>query len=69
MVDERDERMVTDAGSNAAAEHIEVTQLAGRWRMPSSDGVGLFNLGRVPTERYRHRGNKIPNPWPLANHA
>jgi RNA-directed DNA polymerase len=40
-----------------------------QWRMPSADGVELFNLGRVPTERYRYRGNKIPNPWILANHA
>ncbi|MFF8919580.1 group II intron maturase-specific domain-containing protein [Streptomyces sp. NPDC015032] len=46
-----------------------LTDHTGRWRMPSSDGVELFNLGRVPTERYRYRGNKIPNPWPLANHA
>lgn len=41
----------------------------GRWRMPSADGVELFNLGRVPTARYRYRGNKIPNPWTLANPA
>jgi RNA-directed DNA polymerase len=46
-----------------------LTDHTGRWRMPSADGVELFNLGRVPTERYRYRGNKIPNPWPLANHA
>ena len=39
----------------------------GRWRMPSADGVALFNLGRVPTARYRYRGNKIPNPWTVAN--
>ena len=41
----------------------------GRWRMPSVDGVELFNLGRVPTARYRYRGNKIPNPWTVANPA
>ena len=41
----------------------------GRWRMPSADGVALFNLGRVPTARYRYRGNKIPNPWTVANPA
>lgn len=35
----------------------------GRWRMPSADGIELFNLGRVPTARCRYRGNKIPNPW------
>ncbi|MFD4263427.1 hypothetical protein ACFWR9_38930, partial [Streptomyces sp. NPDC058534] len=46
-----------------------LTDHTGRWQMPSSDGVELFNLGRVPTERYRYRGNKIPNPWTLANHA
>jgi RNA-directed DNA polymerase len=41
----------------------------GRWRMPSADGIELFNLGRVPTARYRYRGTKIPNPWTMANHA
>jgi RNA-directed DNA polymerase len=41
----------------------------GRWRMPSADGVELFNLGRVPTARYRYRGNTIPDPWITANHA
>jgi RNA-directed DNA polymerase len=41
----------------------------GRWLMPSADGVELFNIGRVPTARYRYRGNKIPNPWAVANHA
>ncbi|MET8220798.1 group II intron maturase-specific domain-containing protein [Streptomyces hirsutus] len=46
-----------------------LTDHTGRWRMPSSDGIELFNLGRVPTERYRYRGNKIPNPWTLADHA
>lgn len=34
----------------------------GRWRMLSA-------LGRVPTARYRHRGNKIAKPWAMANHA
>jgi RNA-directed DNA polymerase len=46
-----------------------LTDHTGRWQMPSSDGIELFNLGRVPTERYRYRGSKIPNPWILANHA
>jgi len=42
----------------------------GRWLMPSADGVELFNLGRVPTARYRYRGvNKIPNPWAMSDHA
>jgi RNA-directed DNA polymerase len=41
----------------------------GRWRMPSADGIELFNLGRVPTTRYRYRGTKIPIPWAVANHA
>jgi len=53
-----------DRSSKASA-----TDHTGRWRMPSSGGVELFNLGRVPTERYRYRGNKIPNPWTLANHG
>jgi RNA-directed DNA polymerase len=41
----------------------------GRWRMPSAGGIELFNLGRVPTVRYRYRGTKIPIPWAVANHA
>ncbi len=41
----------------------------GRWQMPSAGGVELFNLGRVPTARYRYRGNKIPNPWTATHHA
>jgi hypothetical protein len=28
--------------------------------MPSADGVELFNLGRVPTARYRYRGKQDP---------
>lgn len=46
-----------------------LTDHTGRWQMPFADGIELFNLGRVPTQRYRHRGSKIPNPWTMANHA
>ena len=41
----------------------------GRWCRPSADGIELFNLAKVPITRYRYRGNTIPNPWTLANHA
>lgn len=30
------------------------------------DGITLFDLGKVPITRYRHRGNSIPSPWPDA---
>ena len=29
----------------------------------------MFNLAAVPVTRYRYRGNTIPNPWTLHNHA
>lgn len=45
------------------------TDQNGRWRRPSADGVELFDLGTVAVTRYRYRGDKIPNPWPLTNHA
>jgi RNA-directed DNA polymerase len=41
----------------------------GRWRPPSADGIELFNIAAVPVTRYRYRGNTIPNPWTLPNHA
>ena len=41
----------------------------GRWVRPSADGIELFNLASVRISRYRYRGNTIPNPWTLANHA
>jgi RNA-directed DNA polymerase len=41
----------------------------GVWVRPSADGIELFNIAAVPITRYRYRGNTIPNPWTLANHA
>jgi RNA-directed DNA polymerase len=46
-----------------------LTDHTGRWRRPSADGIELFNIAKVPITRYRYRGNKIPNPWIVANHA
>ena len=33
------------------------------------NGTQLFNLATVPVTRYRYRGNTIPTPWTLPNHA
>ncbi|MFF4027806.1 group II intron reverse transcriptase/maturase [Nocardia elegans] len=41
----------------------------GQWRKPSADGIELFNLAAVLVTRYRYRGNTIPSPWAMANHA
>jgi len=41
----------------------------GRWRPLTADGIALFDLSSVPVTRYRYRGNRIPNPWTLSNHA
>ncbi len=41
----------------------------GRWKPITADGIELFNLEAVPITRYRYRGNTIPNPWTLHNHA
>lgn len=41
----------------------------GRWRRPAADGIELFNIATVPVRRYRYRGNTIPSPWALPNHA
>jgi RNA-directed DNA polymerase len=41
----------------------------GRWQRPSADGIELFNIATVSVTRYRYRGNTIPNPWILPNHA
>jgi RNA-directed DNA polymerase len=46
-----------------------LTDHTGRWHRPSADGIELFNIAKVPITRCRYRGNKIPNPWPMANHA
>jgi RNA-directed DNA polymerase len=45
------------------------TAPTGQWTRPSADGIELFNLASVRITRYRYRGNTIPNPWTLANHA
>ncbi|WP_433417573.1 group II intron reverse transcriptase/maturase [Microtetraspora malaysiensis] len=45
------------------------TDPTGRWRRPSADGIELFDLRAVPITRYRYRGNTIPNPWLLPDHA
>ena len=44
------------------------TDLHGRWRPLSADGIELFAVVSVPVTRYRYRGNTIPRPWSL-NHA
>jgi RNA-directed DNA polymerase len=41
----------------------------GRWKPITADGIELFNLEAMPVTRYRYRGNTIPNPWTLRNHA
>jgi RNA-directed DNA polymerase len=41
----------------------------GRWRRPAADGIELFNIATVAVRRYRYRGNTIPSPWALPNHA
>jgi RNA-directed DNA polymerase len=46
-----------------------LTTPAGRWQRPSADGIDLFNIAAVPITRYRYRGNTIPTPWTLPNHA
>lgn len=45
------------------------TTPSGRWKPITADGIDLFNLASVPVSRYRYRGNTIPNPWTLPNHA
>jgi len=46
-----------------------LTTPTGRWQRPSADGIELFNIAAVPVTRYRYRGNRIPTPWALPNHA
>ena len=41
----------------------------GHWRPITADGIALFSLATVPVTRYRYRGNTIPTPWTLHNHA
>ncbi|WP_411120243.1 group II intron reverse transcriptase/maturase [Streptomyces sp. 058-1L] len=41
----------------------------GRWKPLAVDGVELFNPASVAVTRYRYRGNTIPNPWSIPNHA
>ena len=41
----------------------------GRWKPITADGIELFNLEAVQVTRYRWRGNTIPTPWTLPDHA
>jgi RNA-directed DNA polymerase len=41
----------------------------GRWTRPTAGGIELFNIASVSVTRYLYRGNQIPNPWILLNHA
>jgi RNA-directed DNA polymerase len=41
----------------------------GRWKPIAANGIELFNLESVAVTRYRWRGNTIPNPWTLPDHA
>ena len=45
------------------------TTPTGHWLRPAADGVELFNIEAVAVTRYRYRGNTIPTPWTLHNHA
>lgn len=45
------------------------TDRTGRWREPSAGGIALFDIAAVAVTRYRYRGNKIPNPWMVPDHA
>ena len=40
-----------------------LTDHTGRWHPNSADEIELFNPEPIPINRYRYRGNKIPNPW------
>jgi RNA-directed DNA polymerase len=42
-----------------------LTDHTGRWYQPAADGIELFDMAKIPVTRYRHRGQKIPNPWLL----
>ena len=46
-----------------------LTTPTGQWKRPSADGIELFDIATVAVRRYRYRGNTIPNPWLLPNHA
>jgi RNA-directed DNA polymerase len=41
----------------------------GRWTRPTAGGIELFNIASIAVTRYLYRGNQIPNPWILPNHA
>ena len=49
--------------------HRRLTTPNGRWIPITVDGIELFNLATVPVTRYRYRGNTIPTPWTLPDHA
>jgi RNA-directed DNA polymerase len=45
-----------------------LTATTGRWVI-AAGGAEYFRLESVTVSRYAYRGNKIPAPWPPANHA
>ena len=45
-----------------------LTTASGQWRI-EANGISLFRISTMPVSRYVYRGNKIPTPWPLTNHA
>lgn len=45
------------------------TTPTGRWLRPAAEEIELFSLEAVAVTRYRYRGNTIPTPWSLRNHA
>jgi RNA-directed DNA polymerase len=49
--------------------HRRFTTPTGQWKPIAMGGTELFNLATVPVTRYRYRGNTIPTPWTLHNHA
>jgi RNA-directed DNA polymerase len=49
--------------------HRRFTTPTGQWTPITVDEITLFNLAAVPVTRYRYRGNTIPTPWTLHNHA
>jgi RNA-directed DNA polymerase len=49
--------------------HRRFSTPTGQWKPIAMDGTELFNLAAVPVTRYRYRGNTIPTPWTLHNHA
>lgn len=40
-----------------------LTDHIGRWQLISADKIELLTPARIPIQRHRYRGNKIPSPW------